>query len=96
MYVRCIILAMRILRRTQIFLTVEQQRRLRAWAKLQNKTASELIRAAIEDRYVRRPTPEEFQTLLDKSFGAWKGRKKSSTAMVRELRRGRRVKHLLA
>ena len=81
--------------RTQIFLTLEQRRRLRAWAKLEKKTASELIRAAIEERYVRRRTPEEFRSTLDQAFGAWKERKKSSVAIVRELRRGNRLKTLL-
>lgn len=82
--------------RTQIFLTPEQRRRLRAWAKFQKKTASELIRTAIEERYVRRPTVEEFRVALDQSFGAWKGRKKSSLKIVREIRRGKRLTRLLA
>ncbi len=82
--------------RTQIFLTVQQRRRLRTWAKLERKTASELIRAAIEDRYVQRPTPEEFRRALDESFGGWKRRKKSSVNFVRGLRRGRRLNRLVS
>ncbi len=81
--------------RTQIFLTAEQRRRLRTWSKLVRKTASELIREAIEDRYVRRPTPAELQLALGASFGSWKGRKNPSTRIVRALRRGRRGKGLL-
>jgi len=80
--------------RTQIFLTAEQRRRLRQWSKLEKKTASELIRAAIEERYVCRPTPGEFAAALDQSFGAWKQRKAPSVAIVRHLRRGRRMKRL--
>jgi ribosome maturation protein Sdo1 len=81
--------------RTQIFLTAEQQRRLRAWSKVQRKTASELIREAIEDRYVKRPAPEELEAALRASFGAWKGRTKPSTAIVRALRRGGRRRQFL-
>jgi len=53
-----------------------------------------LIRTAIEERYVHRPTPADFRTALDEAFGSWKGRKKSSLAMVRALRRGKRLKSL--
>jgi ribosome maturation protein Sdo1 len=86
---------MGILVRTQIFLTVEQRRRLRLWSKLARKTASELIREAIEDRYVQRPTPEELEAALRASFGSWKGRRKTSLAIVRALRRGKRWKRFL-
>ncbi|MBZ5564449.1 MAG: hypothetical protein LAP13_18765 [Acidobacteriia bacterium] len=82
--------------RTQIFLTAEQRRRLRTWSKHARKTASELIREAIEDRYVRRPTPEELQSALGASFGSWKGRKSPSTRIVRALRRGTRWKRFLS
>jgi ribosome maturation protein Sdo1 len=86
---------MSVLVRTQIFLTAEQRRRLQTWSKLARKTASELIREAIEDRYVRRPTPEELDAALRTSFGSWKGRRKSSTGIVRALRRGKRWKRFL-
>jgi hypothetical protein len=81
--------------RTQIFLTDEQQQRLRKWSKIARKSASELIREAIEDRYVRRPTPEEVEAALHVSFGSWKGRRKRSATIVRALRRGKRLKGLL-
>ena len=80
--------------RTQIFLTAEQRRYLRAWSRLEKKTASALIRTAIEERYVHRPTPTDFRTALGEAFGSWKGRKESSLAMVRALRRGQRLKSL--
>ncbi|MGD0695225.1 MAG: CopG family transcriptional regulator [Terriglobia bacterium] len=80
--------------RTQIFLTAEQRRHLRAWSRLEKKTASALIRTAIEERYVHRPTPADFRAALDEAFGSWKGRKKSSIAMVRAWRRGKRLKSL--
>ncbi len=80
--------------RTQIFLTAEQRRHLRAWSRLEKKTASALIRTAIEERYVHRPTPADFRAALDEAFGSWKGRKASSLAMVRALRRGKRLKSL--
>jgi len=75
--------------RTQIFLTAEQRRHLRAWSRLEKKTASAMIRTAIQERYVHRPAPADFRAALDEAFGAWRGRKKSSLAMVRALRRGR-------
>lgn len=78
--------------RTQIFLTTEQRRHLRAWSKLEKKTASALIRTAIEERYVHRPTHADFRVALDEAFGSWKGRKKSSLAMVRAWRRGKCLK----
>jgi ribosome maturation protein Sdo1 len=80
--------------RTQIFLTAEQRHHLRAWSRLEKKTASALIRTAIEERYVRRPTPVSFSAALDESFGSWKGRKQTSLQMVRTLRRGKRLKSL--
>jgi hypothetical protein len=81
--------------RTQIFLTAEQRRRVHSLSKAQGKTASELIRDAIQDRYVQRPTPQELEAALRASFGGWKGRRKPSTAIVRALRRGRRRKQFL-
>ncbi len=78
--------------RTQIFITPEQRRHLRAWSRLEKKTASALIRSAIEERYVHRPAPADFRAALDQAFGSWKGRKKSSLALVRALRRGKRLK----
>jgi len=80
--------------RTQIFLTAKQRRLLRVWSRREKKTASALIRAAIEERYVHRPAPAGFRAALDEAFGSWKGRKKSSLAMVRALRRGKRLKNL--
>jgi hypothetical protein len=61
---------------------------------MEKKTDSALIRAAIEERYVHRPTPVDFRAALNEAFGSWKGRKKSSLAMVRALRRGKRLKRL--
>jgi hypothetical protein len=80
--------------RTQIFLTAEQRRHLRAWSRLEKKTASALIRTAIQERYVHHPISAGFRAALDEAFGAWKGRKKSSLAMVRDLRRGKRLRSL--
>jgi hypothetical protein len=78
--------------RTQIFLTAEQRLHLRAWSRLEKKTASDLIRTAIEERYVHGPTPTDFHAALEEALGSWKGRKTSSLAMVRALRRGKRLK----
>ena len=86
---------MSILVRTQIFLTTEQRRCLHTWSKAEGKTASELIREAIQDRYVQRRTPQELEAALRASFGGWKGRRKPSIAIVRALRRGRHRKLFL-
>jgi predicted DNA-binding protein len=80
--------------RTQIYLTVEQRRRLRAWSKAEKKTASALVRTAIEEQYVQRPTPADFQLAMEQAFGAWEKRKEPSLAIVRDLRRGKRLDHL--
>ena len=72
--------------RTQIFLTAEQRRHLRAWSKPEKKTASALIRTAIDERYVRRSAPADFGAALDEAFGSWRGRKKSSVAIIRAIR----------
>ena len=82
--------------RTQIFLTAEQRNHLRAWARREKRTASALIRAAIDERYIHRSAPADFRAALDQAFGSWKGRKKSSVSMVRALRRGKRLKNLAA
>ena len=80
--------------RTQIYLTAEQRRRLRAWSKAEKKTASALIRTAIEQQYALRSTPADFQWALDQAFGAWERRTKSSVNIVRDLRRGKRLSNL--
>ena len=80
--------------RIQIYLTPEQRRRLRAWSKIERKTASALIRTVVQEQYVQRPTPADFQSALDRAFGSWEKRRKPSLAIVRDLRRGKRLKHL--
>jgi len=61
---------------------------------MEKKTLSPLIRTAIDERYVCRSAPANFGAALDEAFGLWRGRKKSSVAMVRALRRGNRLKNL--
>lgn len=80
--------------RTQILLTAEQRRHLGAWSRLEKKTASALIRTAIDERYVRRAAPADFSAALDEAFGSWRGRRESSVAIVRAFRRGKRLKNL--
>ena len=80
--------------RIQIYLTPEQRRGLRAWSKIEKKTESALARTAIEQQYVQRVAPVDFQSALNQAFGSWEKRKKSSLAIVRDLRRGKRLKRL--
>ena len=78
--------------RVQVYLTHEQRRGLRAWSKIEQKTAGALIRTAIEEQYVRRATPRDFQSALERAFGSWEKRQKPSLAIVRDLRRGKRLR----
>jgi hypothetical protein len=63
-----------IMRRTQIYLTDEQGRLLERRSKATGTTVSELIRAAIDDVYVRRRTMSRSERvrLARKTAGAWK------------------------
>jgi hypothetical protein len=80
--------------RVQIYLTPEQRRGLRAWSKIEKKTASALVRTAIEEQYVQRAAPVDLQAALDRAFGSWEKRNKPSVAIVRDLRRGKRLRRL--
>lgn len=61
------------MRRTQIYLEDEQEKRLRAEARAAGVTKSALIRRAIDALLGRRPGPGEIEVLLDETFGAVPG-----------------------
>ena len=61
-----------IMRRTQIYLDEEQDRRLQARANASGVTKSALIREAIEQFLKRRSRRVDLQTHLDATFGSMK------------------------
>ena len=60
--------------RTQIYLSPEQQKALKAMAASTGRTQSELIRDAI-DRFVGQRKASERASVIKRSAGLWKGRK---------------------
>jgi len=82
-----------ILKRTQIYLTMEQWRDLQIQGKKEHKSVAELIREAI-DKVYRSKKESNFKTALRKVAGIWADRTDigSSEEYVREIRKGRRLK----
>lgn len=58
--------------RTQIYLTPEESAALERASIETGKTKSQLIREAIDEKYVPHRSLEEFMAVLDAAFGAWK------------------------
>lgn len=56
-------------RRTQIYLTASQRRRLDERARREHKALAEMIREAV-DRYLEDQSPRARQSVLDATFGA--------------------------
>ena len=80
-----------IVRRTQIYLTVEESQALARERKKTGVSMSELIRGAIDEKFLNdRPlTTEEKLRILDRSRGAWKGRTETGEQYVERIRSGR-------
>jgi len=84
-----------IMRRTQIYLSDEQHRALGRASRATGVTLSELVRRAVEERYVyRRRSKEDVLEALRASAGAWKGRKLTGEEYVERIRSGRRLAEL--
>lgn len=83
------------MRRSQIYLPIEQWRCLNALSHQVHETMSELIRRAIDKAYGA-GRGLDFPTSLQQAAGIWKDRKDlpSTRAYVRELRRGSRLQRL--
>jgi len=62
-----------IMRRTQIYLDDDQDRRLAARARADGTTKSALIRAAIDQFLARRSRRADLQAHLDATFGSLRG-----------------------
>ena len=81
-----------IMRRTQIYLTDEEAEALRRQAKKQGASMSDLIRSAIDEKFVhgkRLLTKAEELRVIDQTFGAWKGRTETGEEYVERMRSGR-------
>ena len=77
--------------RTQLFLSEAIVARLRALARMQRRTVSDLVREAIE-RAFGRSGPDERQRTLEAIEGLWRGRRDigPTREYVRSLRRDTR------
>ncbi len=74
--------------RTQIYLTPGESAALERASIETGKTKSQLIREAIDEKYVHRPTLEEFMAVLDAATGAWKEEPgEDRSAYLKDLRR---------
>ena len=82
------------MRRTQLYLDDDLWETLHARARRSGSTISALVREAVRDRYLG--SVEERRTAMQAVVGLWKDRKEiaDSTAYVRGLRRGTRLKRL--
>ena len=79
---------MYIMRRTQIYLTEELDAVLERVARATGVTKSQLIRDAIEEKFLRTAGPSELLRALGSSAGSWR-RRETGEAYVDRLRTGR-------
>lgn len=80
--------------RTQIYLTERLARTLGRMARVSGRTRSQLIREALEKAYLP-PTKDEILATLQRTHGAWKGRRYTGAQFVERLRSGGRIADLL-
>ena len=81
-----------IMRRTQIYLTDQEAAALKRASTKTGQSMSDLIRSAIDERYVRGDGPlskEEALRAINDSFGAWKDRTETGEEYVERMRSGR-------
>lgn len=79
-----------IMNRTQIYLTDEEERVLGERAKKTGRSKSDLIREAIDATYLKSTSNEaEFLKVLERTAGAWKGRRETGSEYVERIRTGR-------
>ena len=82
------------MRRTQLYLDDDLWNALRTRARSGGTTMSELVREAIRERYLGKL--DERKTAMHAAVGLWKERHDigDSTAYVRGLRRGKRLRRI--
>ncbi len=85
-----------IMRRTQIYLTDEQDELLQRRRKATGATISELIRSAIDVVYLgkRRTSKREMLRILHETAGTWRGRTETGEEYVERLRGTGRLRRL--
>lgn len=76
--------------RTQIYLTAEEERVLSDRSKKTGRSKSDLIREAIDGTYLA-PVADTstFLEVLNRTSGAWKGRRETGSEYVEKFRAGR-------
>jgi Ribbon-helix-helix protein, copG family len=77
-----------IVERTQIYLTRAESAALDREAVRTGRSRSQLIRDAIDRDYLGRQGGD-LRMVLEETAGAWKGRRGSGAAYVRQIRQGR-------
>lgn len=78
------------MRRTQIYLTEEEWRRLSTLGRQKRLSKALLIREAVDQVYQVRPSAEAFSKALWGAFGIWRGRHemRDVAAYLQSLRQG--------
>lgn len=80
------------MRRTQIYLDEQQVAQLQAAAKTSDRSVSEIIRDAIDEKLSRAEEPDDFERAIVAAAGIWASRVDigATDEYVRKLRRDRR------
>jgi len=73
--------------RKQVFITAEQNRRLKTEAARLGVPEAELVRVGIDMRLDRKSDPDDWRNALDRLSGAWRNRDDMHD-FIRDLRRG--------
>jgi hypothetical protein len=84
------------MKRTQLYLNEDIWKVLHVRSRQQGTSISELVRQAVRDKYVS--TPASRRQAMQALVGIWKDRKDlpDSTTLVRRLRKGTRLKRIVA
>jgi hypothetical protein len=86
------VIAMNKMVRKQVFITADQNKRLKAHAAAAGVSEAELVRAGIDLRLEREPEKTDWRKLADSLSGAWAERENLDEEM-REIRRSWNRRH---